>query len=284
MLYRRLAANIFLRDVLRQVVRLLLILAGAVLALEVMDASALVGAVLGATGLAGFAVAFAFRDTFENYIASILLSIRQPFEPNDHVLIEGHEGRVIRLTPRATVLLTLDGNHVRIPNALVFKGIITNYTHNPNRRFEFDLGVGTEEDLVDVQDRILETMGTIKGVLSEPPPQCWVIGLGDSSVQLTVSGWVDQRHTDFGKARSEAVRLVKQSLDEAGVAMPEPIYNLRLEGAGESIPETSPRPRTGVPVLTRDAIDTSRDTHLDQQVASDRAQGDDLLSPAAPKE
>lgn len=284
-LYRRLAPNIFLRDVVRQVIRSLLVLAGAVLALEVVDAGALVGAVLGATGLAGFAVAFAFRDTFENYIASILLSIRQPFEPNDHVLIEGHEGRVIRLTARATILLTLDGNHVRIPNALVFKGILINYSHNPKRRFDFALGVGTDEDLVKVQKQVLDTMAAINGILADPSPQCWIERLGDSSVQLTVSAWVDQRHTDYAKARSESLRLVKQALDEAGITMPEPSYNLRLQEAGKPIPPATAPPRPHAVTHPQVAMDMSRDTHLDEQVASDRAEGGrDLLSANAPKE
>ena len=85
----------------------------------------------------GLAVGFALRDLVENYIASLMLSLRQPFAPNDQVLIEGFEGRVVRLTSRATILMTLDGNHVRIPNAVVFKGTIVNLSHNPERRLRF---------------------------------------------------------------------------------------------------------------------------------------------------
>lgn len=63
---------------------------GIVLALSVLDASGLVSTVLGAAGLLGLALSFALRDTVENYIASILPSLRQPFAPNDDVMIEGH--------------------------------------------------------------------------------------------------------------------------------------------------------------------------------------------------
>src|SRR3546814_11391197 len=70
-----------------------------------------------------------------------MLSRRQPFRANDHVVIEGHEGRVVRLTSRATILMTLEGNHLRIPNSTVFKAVILNYTRNPERRFDFELGI-----------------------------------------------------------------------------------------------------------------------------------------------
>ncbi len=49
----------------------------------------------------------------ENYLAGILLSLRQPFTHDDLVLVPGHEGAVVRLTLRATILMSLDGNHVR---------------------------------------------------------------------------------------------------------------------------------------------------------------------------
>src|SRR3546814_6600583 len=66
--------------------------------------------------------------------SDLMLSLRQPFRANDHVVIEGHEGRVVRLTSRATILMTLEGNHLRIPNSTVFKAVILNYTRNPERR------------------------------------------------------------------------------------------------------------------------------------------------------
>ena len=94
---------------------------GLVAALQILEATALLGAVLGGAGVIGIALGFAVRDTVDNYVSSLMLSLRQPFRANDHVVIEGHEGRVIRLTSRATILMTLDGNHLRIPNSTVFK-------------------------------------------------------------------------------------------------------------------------------------------------------------------
>src|SRR3546814_6765294 len=89
------------------------------------------------------------RDTVDNYVSSLMLSLRQPFRANDHVVIEGHEGRVVRLTSRATILMTLEGNHLRIPNSTVFKAVILNYTRNPERRFDFELGIDANDDPVD---------------------------------------------------------------------------------------------------------------------------------------
>jgi small-conductance mechanosensitive channel len=98
----RFVDNQLARDLARQVVRKAIVIAGLIIALEILDATALIGAVLGAAGVLGIAVGFAFRDLVENYIAGILLSLRQPFARDDAVVINEHAGKVVRLTPRAT--------------------------------------------------------------------------------------------------------------------------------------------------------------------------------------
>lgn len=291
-LARRLSRKPFLRDLVRQFVRMAIAGLGLLLALEILDASALLGTVLGAAGVAGLAVGFALRDTVENYIASLLLSLRQPFAHDDHVVIDGNEGRVVRLTPRATILLTLDGNHTRIPNAMVYKAVIVNYTRNPKRRFAFDVGVDTEQNLAQAQALAANTLANMDGVLDDPAPSCTVESLGDSNVVLRVFGWVDQTHAEFLKVRSEAIRLVKRSFDQAGIVMPEPIYNVRLGQLPATIPsEAGPAPKTRVTAARagdepRAALDIARQDHLDRQIAADRsaASDDDLLDARSPKE
>lgn len=278
-LYRRLTRNPFLADLLRQGVRTVLVLVGILGALELLEATTLVGAILGTAGLLGVALGFAFRDLVENSIASVLLSLRQPFSPNDLVRIDDFEGRVVRLNSRATILLTLDGNHVRIPNAQVYKGIIVNYTRNPRRRFTIEVGVGTGEDLRRAQAAGVEALRNVPGVLSEPPPFSEVGALGDWTVSLRFLGWVDQRRNDYFKVRSEATRLLKEGLDCAGVSMPEPTYRI-LSPAPE--PE---QPRRPIPADESPA-DVSVEDHLAREVEDERqAPGvRDLLDPAAPKE
>ena len=129
----RISPNAFIAELYRQAFRVASGIVGIVVALDVVGAAALLGTILGAAGIIGLAIGFAVRDTVENFVASVMLSLRQPFRPNDLVEIEGDVGRVIRLTSRATILLSLDGNHIRIPNATVFKGKIVNYTQYPAR-------------------------------------------------------------------------------------------------------------------------------------------------------
>lgn len=302
-LYGRLMANPFAREWVRRIVQAVILIVGIVLALEILDATALVGAVLGAAGVAGLALGFAFRDTAENYIAGLLLSVRQPFEPNDHILIEGREGKVVRLTPRATILLTFDGNHVRIPNSVVFKAIMVNYTRLANRRIKVLIRVGREADLFNALDLGKATIGRLEGVLEDPAPGAWVDELGDTYIVLAFVGWVDQEQTDYYRARSEAMRTVKEALARAEMGMPEPAYRLTitdgqlgtlLDGAdtqptddatGEQ--EHRSHPDSTDPTAIDRPRDTTRRDHIDRAVEADRAtdtKTPDLLRKQAPQE
>ncbi|MCV0382925.1 MAG: mechanosensitive ion channel [Erythrobacter sp.] len=234
--WHRLAPNSFLAELIASAIRFAFVVGGVVIALDMIGAGALMGAVLGGAGVVGIALGFAMRDTIENYVASLMLSLRQPFRANDWVLIDDLEGRVIRLTSRATILMTLDGNHLRIPNAQVFKAVITNFTTNPQRRFQFDLGVDADDDAVAARHLGRDTLAALDFVLAEPPPEARILEVGDSNVLIRFLGWVDQRETDWWKAQSRAIPAVKTALEDAGFGLPEPIYRLRFDPRSASLP------------------------------------------------
>lgn len=265
----------FALAVVRHALRGVAFLVALLLALDLMGVTALVGAVLGAAGVFGIAVGFAFRDIVENYLAGLILSIRQPFGPNDHIQMAGEEGRVVRLTGRETILMTLDGNHVRIPNATVFKSVMTNLTRNPRRRFMSSVGIAPWEDLGHAIRVARDAVASVPGVLETPPPAIRVQELQDSGIQLRLTGWVDQREADFGKVRSRVLRAVKEAFEREGVATPPPEYGIRIlegrpgESGGRRLPAASPEDAApppargtsakGVPLQTPPAaVDPSR--------------------------
>ena len=284
-LFRRLVANPFIEALLEQLVRLLFILAGLVVAMNILGATALIGSVLGAAGVLGLAVGFAMRDTIENYIASILLSLRQPFAPNDAVMIEGVEGRITTLNSRATIITTWDGNEVRIPNAIVYKAMIKNYTHTPERRFDFEIRIALASEISCALAIALHAVRGVDGVLEEPQPACQVNRIDEYAIVLTVLGWVDQRSSDFNKVRSEAIRAVKEAFDAEHVRLAEPVQNYRELPAPREEQDDAPKSRRPTEAEMEAIKDTSVDTTIRQKVEERRqSTANDLLSPAAPRE
>lgn len=299
--WRGLTPNPFVGDLLAQAVRALSLIVGVVLALNLLGATALMGTVLGGAGLIGIAIGFALRDTLENYICSILLSLRQPFRANDHVVIDGHEGKVVRLTSRATVLMTLDGNHLRIPNLVVFKAVILNYTRNPERRLEFDLGVDAEDDPEAAIAVGVAALSALDFTLADPAPLGVIDTVGDSNIVLKFLAWIDQADADFLKARSAAIRAAKMAIEAAGFTLPEPIYRLRVDQMPELLlANTAVAPSAAAPARPRPdapprrprdadldpALSVRPDDHIDRTIDAERrvTQEEDLLSPKRPIE
>lgn len=293
-IWDRIAPNAFLADLIRSAIRFVFVIGGVVIALDMLGAAALLGAVLGGAGVIGIALGFAMRDTIENYVASLMLSLRQPFRPNDHVLIDSLEGRVIRLTSRATVLMTLEGNHLRIPNAQVFKAVILNYTRNPQRRFDFELGIDADDDpraAMKLGAQVLEQLGF---VLKDPAPAARITKVGDSNIAILFLGWVDQGEADWYKSRSLAIAAVKDALEDAGFALPEPIYRLRFDGrtdplpigrsasVAEAKPAEKPRPAAHVEEDVRPESEISE--LVEAERSSDGEQAKDLLDTSRPVE
>ena len=227
-MWQRLTPNPFVAELLSQTVKVIFIIFGLILGLSLIGAETILGTLLGGAGVIGIAVGFAVKDTIENYIASLMLSIRQPFRARDQVVINGQEGIVVRLTSRATILMTLDGNQLRIPNAEVFKGTILNYTKNPERRSTFELGVDANDDPLAAIKVGLDAIDTLAFVLDEPKAIAVITNVGDSNIVLEFQVWVDQSETDFAKARSIAIRETKHALENEGFSLPEPIYRLRF--------------------------------------------------------
>jgi len=227
-MWMRLTPNPFVAELLSQTVKVIFIVFGLILALSLIGAETILGTLLGGAGVIGIAVGFAVKDTIENYIASLMLSIRQPFRARDQIVINGQEGIVVRLTSRATILMTLDGNQLRIPNAEVFKGTILNYTKNPERRFTFELGVDANDDPLAAIKVGLDAIKVLDFVLDKPKSIAIITNVGDSNIILEFQVWVDQSETDFFKARSIAIRETKHALENEGFSLPEPIYRLRF--------------------------------------------------------
>lgn len=210
--WRRISPNPFLSELAQNGVRFITVLLGAIAAFSLLDAGPLIGAIIGAASVVGIAIGFGLRDIAENYIASVLLSLRQPFLPNDHVSIDGREGRIARVSSRATILVTMDGNQLRIPNAAVFKAVIVNFSTNPCRRFEFEIETTASGDLTAILAIARQALESLDFVLKTPAPRV-ALARAIPRATLVFHGWIDQRETDFFRARSAALAAAKAAID-----------------------------------------------------------------------
>jgi small conductance mechanosensitive channel len=247
LLGRRMGSEL-LGTVVARILASLVFVIGIYLVLRISGLTRLAVTLLGGTGLLGLVVGFAFRDIAENFLASILLSIQRPFAGGDRIRVAGHEGFVQSVNTRSTLLMTLEGNHVQIPNATIYKQPIINFTANPNARFDFVVGIGYDDSISRAQKVAMAVLRGHPGVVDEPEPMVLAEQLGSATVNLRIYFWVDITRFGAPKVRSAIIRLVKKAYTEAGISMPDEAREVvfpagvpvRMVDAGPAAPAPAP--------------------------------------------
>ena len=217
---RRVQTNL-LRNVIARSVGVLVFLIGTYIVLRVSGLTQLALTVVGGTGLIGLAVGIAFRDITENFLASIFLSMQRPFETGDLVEVAGVTGYVQQLNVRTTILMTLDGNLVQIPNATVYKSNLRNFTTNANRREDFVIGIGYDDSINEAQEVARKVLADHPAVLNDPEPSVLADSLGRATINLRIYFWLNGREYSWLKVRSSVIRLVKIAFQKHGISMPD---------------------------------------------------------------
>jgi small-conductance mechanosensitive channel len=207
-------------NVFRIALRAMLLVTGIVLALDILGLLAFVGTVLGALGLFGVVLGIALRDVIANYLPGIMLGLNPPFVPSDFVRIGEHLGRVVRVTPRETILVDIDGQHLRIPNVRLLQEPIVNFERHRERRLHFTFHLALSADLRRVRRIARETLLSVPGLLKEPRPFMRVLSLDADHVQVAFFAWADQQAVPFLDVESRARQAVKEALLAADVPLP----------------------------------------------------------------
>lgn len=192
-----------------------------------------IGPLLGALGVAGFAVAFALQGVLANVLAGVLIQIRRPFEIGHLVKLGDHLGRIDDVTLRTVVLTAVGGEQIIIPCSTVIDESIENWSANRYRRADVTVGIDYDADLDEAIAVLTAAMEEVDGALPDRDNKIVVDGLGASSVDVRLLVWHDLEEVHFLDFRHRVARAAKQALDAAGIGIPFPIRTL-------DIPEGSP--------------------------------------------
>lgn len=123
--------------------------------------------ILAGAGLSAFILGFALKDIGENFLAGILLAFKRPFQIGDLVETQGVKGRIIDMTLRETIIKTLDGKDVFVPNAGILNNPLFNYSVDDFLRLEFGVELDNRDDYKKaiplIEAALLETQGVIHG-------------------------------------------------------------------------------------------------------------------------
>lgn len=185
-------------------------------------------------GLGSVAIGFAFKDVFENFLAGVLLLLREPFTTGDFIECEGIEGRVERITIRDSHVRQTDNQLVVLPNALLFKNPVIVRTDMAYRRTDITVGVAYGESVDAAKNVIEQAVIAVDSVRDDVRDvQVFAKEFASSSIDFEVAWWTGSRPVDIRRSRDEVVRAIKNALDREGIEIPFPYRTLTF---GEDVP------------------------------------------------
>lgn len=203
------------------------IIVGILIALDVVGLLATAGAVVGALGVIGIVIGLVFKDWVSIYLPGMMLGLHPPFKEGDMIRIGEYIGRVARLTPSATVLVTLDAEEVRIPNAEFFRSVLTNFSRHRRRRLRIPVSLALRADLARAAELGCKAMLGVRGVQAEPPPFMRVNRQMGEYVHVEFFAWMDQDEVSFLSVEGSAARTVLETLIAAAIPLPAMTVTIR---------------------------------------------------------
>lgn len=210
---------------------------GTMVAVTIVVPSMSASSLLGALGVGGVAIGFAFKDIFQNLLAGLLLLITRPFQIGDVIVSGNHEGTVEDIQVRATLVRTYDNRLVVVPNSDLYTNRVIVISAKPERRGQINVGIGYGEDIEHAKRLILDAVRQLPEIEKKPEPVVLATELGDSSVNLVVRYWVGPNTgRNLVLATDAVIVAVKKVLDQAGVEIAYPTQTLHLRPADPAAP------------------------------------------------
>lgn len=236
-----------LGEVLGAFLKWVVIFMGVLVGMTIVMPSLKPGDLVAGLGVGSVAIGFAFKDILQNWLAGVLLLVRQPFRPGDQIVVNGYEGTVQRIETRATVIHTYDGRDAIVPNSDVYSNPVTVNTAHERRRSEYDVGIGYGDDIDRARQAIMKAIGALADIEVDPAPEVLVWDLAAFSVNLRVRWWTHPRRTDVVLARSAVLEAIKNALDMDGIDMPYPTQVMLFHDQSEELDGKRGAQREGWP-------------------------------------
>ena len=168
-------------------------------------------------GAAGLAIGLALQSSLSNFAAGVLIIVFRPFRVGDLVEVGGATGTVQDIQIFTTVLHTVDNLRIVVPNDLITKGKIINYSANDIRRIDLTVGIAYTQDLEQVRQILTDILVKDPRILAAPAPGVMVAELSKNGMQFALRAW--SKTSDYEAVRSSVLERIKLTFDQHDIAM-----------------------------------------------------------------
>ena len=211
-----------LQNLIDTVVKLGIWIIGLMIALIVVMPGMTPASLIAGLGIGAVAIGFAFQDIFENFLAGVLIMLREKMRIGDVIECEGIIGKVEHITLRETHVRKLSGEVTLVPNSMLFKNPVEILTDEQMRRHEVIAGVSYDTDLDHAAEVIRKAVESVDVVERDKGIDVFAVEFNSSSVDFKVRWWAGSTPRNMWESKDKVIRAIKRALDDAGIEIPFP--------------------------------------------------------------
>lgn len=183
---------------------------GFFIALDVLKLEKAVTSLLAGAGIIGLALGFAFQDLTANFISGIFMTVKRPFEVGHQIETNGFIGNVEDIQLRSTLIRTLDGLHVILPNKEIFQKPIINHSLTPERRAEISFNIpAVNENTLKIEQLISQALNGMENLGRDQHPSVFFTTIDGANLKVTVTCWINNKDIiTFQQTQDEVIRRI----------------------------------------------------------------------------
>jgi small-conductance mechanosensitive channel len=190
-------------------------------------------------GAFGVGIGFGLQSVVNNFVSGLILLFERPVHVGDAVQMGNLQGRIRRIGIRASVVRTVQGAEIIVPNAQLISEQVTNWTLSDQLR-RIDLPVGLSYGVA--PKKVIELLEGVAranpDVLQNPAPRCLFMNYGDSSVNFELRAWADYANSQ--QVHSDLTVAIYDAMYAAGMSFPFPQREVRVLSNHDGLPAVSP--------------------------------------------
>lgn len=192
-----------------------------------------VSSLVAGLGISGIAVALAVQTILSDFISSVSIVADKPFRVGDFIIVNGFKGNVEKVGVRSTLVRSLDGEDLIIPNSELVKSTVQNFGTIQQRRSVHILGVTYETDKTLVKDIpvFIDEIIEANPRVSNETKRIHFIGFGDSALEFELSfDIISTQYKEYLDIQQEVLFEIMDKFTAEGIDFAYPthtVYNAK---------------------------------------------------------
>ncbi len=204
------------KNLVSSIIKILIYAMGFMIAAECLGIP--LTSVIAVFSVLGLSLSLAAQDFLTGLIGGLNILLTKPFNEQDFIELDGKSGTVDKIDLIYTTLITGDNKSIKIPNSVVVKADIINYTGKSKRRVEVNVGASYDCPMENVKLSLRKAIDKTDNILTNEPILIALSSFENSSMKYIVRVWC--KTADYWSVYYSLMENIKQCFDEDKIDIP----------------------------------------------------------------